>query len=86
MASRHARVFEATWPRCRVPRMGNAQAHVLPGQHTVLAAAIRQAVDQPDRAHAGETWRKVFEPLRPRWPGLADLMDGGGHDVLVCMS
>ncbi|MCU0907559.1 MAG: transposase, partial [Rhodobacteraceae bacterium] len=32
------------------------------------------------------TWRKVFEPLRPRWPGLADLMDGGGHDVLVCMS
>jgi hypothetical protein len=38
------------------------------GQHTVVAAAIRQAFDQPDRAHAVETWRKVAEQLRPRWP------------------
>ena len=41
--------------------MRNALAHVSKGQHTVVAAAIRQAFDQPDRAHAGETWRKVAE-------------------------
>ena len=53
-----ARVFEATWQRCRVHWMRNALAHVSRGQHTVVAAAIRQAFDQPDRTHAGETWRK----------------------------
>lgn len=81
-----ARVFEATWQRCRVHWIRNALAHVSRGQHTVIAAAIRQAFDQPDRAHAGETWRKVAEQLRPRWPKLADLMDASEHDVLAYMS
>jgi len=81
-----ARVFEATWQRCRVHWMRNALAHVSRGQHTVVAAAIRQAFDQPDRTHAGETWRKVAEQLRPRWPKLADLMDASEHDVLAYMS
>jgi putative transposase len=81
-----ARVFEATWQRCRVHWIRNALAHVSRGQHTVVAAAIRQAFDQPDRAHAGETWRKVAEQLRPRWPKLADLMDASEHDVLAYMS
>ena len=40
-----ARVFEATWQRCRVHWMRNALAHVSRGQHTVVAAAIRQAFD-----------------------------------------
>ena len=62
------RVFEATWQRCRVHWMRNALAHVSRGQHTVVAAAIRQAFDQPDRASAGETWRKVAGQLRSRWP------------------
>ena len=69
------RVFNATHQRCRVHWMRNALAHVSRGQHTVVAAAIRQAFDQPDRVHAGETWRKVAEQLRTRWPKLADLMD-----------
>ena len=81
-----ARVFEATWQRCRVHWIRNALAHVSRGQHTVVAAAIRQAFDQPDRAHAGETWRKVAEQLRPRWPKLADLMDASENDVLAYMS
>ncbi len=59
-----ARVFEATWQRCRVHWIRNALAHISRGQHTVVAAAIRQAFDQPDRAHAGETWRKVSECWR----------------------
>jgi transposase-like protein len=80
------RVFEATWQRCRVHWMRNALAHVSRGQHTVVAAAIRQAFDQPDRASAGETWRRVADQLRPRWPKLAELMDESEHDVLAYMA
>jgi len=77
------RVFEATWQRCRVHWMRNALAHVSRGQHTVVAAAIRQAFDQPDRKHAGEMWRHVADQLRGRWPKLAELMDESEHDVLA---
>jgi putative transposase len=56
------------------------------GQHTVNAAAIRQAFDQPDRKHARETWQRVADQLRPRWPKLADLMDTSEHDVLAYMA
>jgi len=48
-----------------------------------VAAAIRQAFDQPDRASAGETWRRVADQLRARWPKLAELMDDSEHDVLA---
>lgn len=77
---------EATWQRCRVHWIRNALAHVSKGQHTVVAAAIRQAFEQPDRKHAGETWRHVAEQLRTRWPKLADLMDASEHDVLAYMA
>ena len=80
------RVFEATWQRCRVHWMRNALADVSRGQHTVVAAAIRQAFDQPDRASAGETWRKVADQLRSCWPKLAELMDNSEHDVLAYMA
>ena len=80
------RVFEATWQRCRVHWMRNALAHVSRGQHTVVAAAIRQAFDQPDRTSAGETWRRVADQLRSRWPKLATLMDESEHDVLAYMA
>jgi putative transposase len=80
------RVFVATWQHCRVHWMRNALAHVYRGQHTVGVAAIRQAFDQPDRIHTGETWHKVAEQLPPRWPKRADLMDTSEHDVLAYMS
>ena len=51
-----------------------------------MAAAIRQAFDQPDRKHAGETWRHVANQLRSRWPKLAELMDGSEDDVLAYMA
>src|SRR3712207_514431 len=78
-----ARVIGAMWQRCRVHFMRNALAHVQKGQHTVVAAAIRQAFIQPDRESAGQTWRHVADQLRPRWPKLAALMDGAEHDVLA---
>jgi len=81
-----ARVFEATWQRCRVHWMRNALAHVPRGQHTVVAAAIRQAFSQPDREQAGATWRHVADQIRGRWPKLAALMDDSEHDVLAYMA
>jgi len=80
------RVFEATWQRCRVHWMRNALAHVQKGQHTMVAAAIRQAFNQPDRQTAGETWQHVADQLRKRWPKLATLMDETEEDVLAYMA
>ena len=81
-----SRVFDASWQRCRVHWMRNALAHVSKGQHTVVAAAIRQAFEQADRLHADETWRHVANQLRSRWPKLAQLMDESEHDVLAYMA
>ena len=66
--------------------MRNALAHVPRGQHTVVAAAIRQAFSQPDREQAGATWRHVADQIRGRWPKLATLMDESDHDVLAYMA
>jgi putative transposase len=82
---RHAisRVLGVTWQRCRVHWMRNALAHVPKGQHTMVAAAIRQAFLQPDAAAAHQTWRHVADQLRARWPKLGMLMDDSEHDVLA---
>ncbi len=66
--------------------MRNALAHVPKGQHTVVAAAIRQAFLQPDHASATQTWRHVADQLRARWPKLGTLMDEAEADVLAYMS
>ena len=80
------RVFEASWQRCRVHWIRNALAHVPKAQHTVVAAAIRQAFNQPDKKAALEPWRHVADQLRARWPKLATLMDESEADVLAYMS
>ena len=81
-----AKVMGATWQRCRVHWVRNALAHVPKGQHTVVAAAIRQAFLQPDRESASQTWRHVADQLRNRWPKLGTLMDESETDVLAYMS
>jgi transposase-like protein len=80
------RVLGATWQRCRVHWIRNALAHVPKGQHTMVAAAIRQAFLQPDAEAAHQAWRHVADQLRPRWPKLAALMDESEHDVLAYMT
>lgn len=52
----------------------------------MVAAALRQAFLQPDRATARPTWRQVADQLRPRWPEPATPMDDGEHDVLAFMA
>src|SRR5262249_5021367 len=85
---RHAitRVLGASWQRCRGHWMRNALAHVPKGQHTMVAAAIRQAFLQPDADAAHQTWRHVADQLRGRWPKLAALMDDSEHDVLAYLA
>ncbi len=81
-----AKVLHATWQRCRVHWLRNALAHVPKGQHTMVAAALRQAFLQPDQDAARQAWRQLADQLRPRWPKLAGLMDESEHDVLACMA
>jgi transposase-like protein len=82
-----ARVLTGTtWQRCRVHWMRNALAHVSKGQHTMVAAALRQAFLQPDQAGARQTWRHVADQLRDRWPKLGTLMDASEADVLAYMA
>ena len=66
--------------------MRNALAHVPKGQHTMVAAALRQAFLQADADSARHTWRQVADQLRPRWPKLATLMDESEHDVLAYLA
>jgi putative transposase len=80
------KVLSATWQRCRVHWMRNALAHVPKGQHTMVAAALRQAFLQPDQDAARQAWRQLADQLRPRSPKLAGLMDDSEHDVLAYMS
>ena len=81
-----AKVLKATWQRCRVHWMRNALAHVAKGQHTMVAAALRQAFLHADQPAARQTWRQVADQLRARWPKLAGLMDDSEHDVLAYLA
>ena len=81
-----AKVLKATWQRCRVHWMRNALAHVAKSQHTMVAAALRQAFWQADQPAARQTWRQVADQLRQRWPKLAGLMDDSEHDVLAYLA
>jgi putative transposase len=80
------RVFGATWQRCRVHWMRNALSYVGKTQQTMVAAALRQAFIQPDRAQASATLRHVADQLRQKWPKLAALIDDSEADVLSYMS
>ena len=79
------RVFGASWQRCRVHWMRNALSYVPKGQQSMVAAALRQAFIQPDRAAASQMLRHVADQLRPKWPRLAAFIDDSEMDVLAYM-
>src|SRR5438309_2797766 len=76
------RGFGAGWQRCRVHWMRNALAYVPKTQQSMVAAALRQAFLQPDRAQASAMLRHVADQLRPKWPKLAAFIDDSETDVL----
>jgi len=80
-----ARVFSATWQRCRVHFMRNALAHVTKGQRQTVAAIIRTAFAQETAEAASQQWRTVADQVRPKYPKLAVMMDSAEADVLAFM-
>jgi transposase-like protein len=64
-----AKVLGATWQRCRVHRMRNALARLPKGQHSMAAAALRQAFSQPDGDTARQAWRHLADHSAPAGPG-----------------
>jgi putative transposase len=76
----------ASWQRCRVHFVRNALALVPKGAQQMVAATIRTVFVQPDATTARETWRKVADGFRPRWPRLAELLDGAEVDVLAYLA
>jgi transposase-like protein len=81
-----ARVFQATWQRCRVHFMRNALAHAGRSGRRVVSAFIATAFAQNDAESASRQWRGVADQLRPKLPKLATLMDEAEPDVLAYMS
>src|SRR5476649_1653543 len=78
-----AKVFNATWQRCRVHFMRNALAHAGRQGRRVVSAFIATAFAQDDAEAARTQWRKVADQLRPKLPKLATFLDEAETDVLA---
>jgi transposase-like protein len=81
-----AKVFQATWQRCRVHFMRNALAHAGKSGRRVVAAFIATAFAQDTAAAAKAQWRQVADQVRPKLPKLAALLDEAEEDVLAYMT
>ena len=78
-----AKVFSATWQRCRVHFMRNALAHANKGQRQMVLALINTAFAQETADAAHEQWRVVSDHFRTKLPKLATLLDEAENDVLA---
>jgi transposase-like protein len=76
----------ASWQRCRTHFMRNALCLVPKGAQQMVAATIRTVFVQPDAASARETWRRVADQLRPRFPRVAQLLDSAEEEVLAYLA
>jgi putative transposase len=81
-----ARVFNASWQRCRVHFMRNVLAHAGRQGRRVVSAFIGTAFVQEDAETASKQWRAVADQLRLKVPKLAALMDEAETDVLAFMT
>jgi transposase-like protein len=81
-----AKVFSATWQRCRVHFMRNVLAHAGRQGRRVVSAFIATAFVQNDAAAACAQWRRIADQIRPKVPKLAALMDEAETDVLAYMT
>ena len=81
-----ARVFRATWQRCRVHFMRNALAHAGKSGRRVVSAFIATAFAQDHADAAKAQWRQVADQVRPKLPKLAALLDEAEADVLAYMT
>ncbi len=80
-----AKVFTATWQRCRVHFMRNALAYANKGQRQMVLALINTAFAQETTETAHEQWRVVADHFRTKLPKLATLLDEAENEVLAFM-
>ena len=80
-----AKVFKATWQRCRVHFVRNALAHAGKGQRQMVLALINTVFAQDTAEAARQQWRAVADQFRAKFPKLAVLLDEAEHDVLAFM-
>jgi len=76
----------AGWQRCRTHFMRNALALAPKPAQPMVAATIRTVFAQPEPELARETWRRVADGFRPRFPKLAQLLDAAETDVLAYLA
>ena len=81
-----AKVFNATWQRCRVHFMRNALAYANKGQRQMVLALINTALAQETTEAAHEQWRVVADHFRTKLPKLAAFLDEAENDVLAFTS
>jgi putative transposase len=80
-----AKVFTATWQRCRVHFMRNALAFANKGQRQMILALINTALAQETPQGAHEQWRVVADHFREKLPKLAAMLDESENEVLAFM-
>jgi putative transposase len=80
-----AKVFTATWQRCRVHFMRNALAFANKGQRQMILALINTALAQETAQGAHEQWRVVADHFREKLPKLATMLDESENEVLAFM-
>jgi putative transposase len=80
-----AKVFTATWQRCRVHFMRNALAFANKGQRQMVLALINTAFAQETADAAHEQWRVVADHFREKLPKLAAMLDDAENEVLAFM-
>lgn len=80
-----AKVFKASWRRCRVHFMRNALAHAGKGQRQMVLALINTVFAQESAQAASAQWRTVADQLRAKFPKLATMLDEAENDVLAFM-
>jgi len=78
-----AKVFNATWQRCRVHFMRNALAFANKGQRQMVLAFINTAFAQETTEAAHEQWRVVADHFREKLPKLAAMLDDSENEVLA---
>jgi putative transposase len=81
-----AKVFKATWQRCRVHFVRNALAFAAKGQRQIVLALINTVFAQDDAKAAADQWAAVVNQLRGKWPKLAKMMEDSRDDVLAFMT
>jgi putative transposase len=80
-----AKVFKATWQRCRVHFMRNALAYAGKGQRQMVLALINTVFAQETGEAASVQWRIVADQLRAKFPKLSAMLDDAESEVLAYM-